>query len=195
MATNFPLYTQASSGLAASKIIACETGCVVASDKVAGGIHTTVFTLTDFAVAIANTGASGGSKFATLPEGCVTILSAYTSTLPVITTTSTLSSTINASSVGNYGVGTVVGSAGTLTTTMQNVIPTTAFTSSAVVSTVPAVAATFGMLAAPLNLDGHTTAVPLFFNAGFAESNDIDGDATTTVTAGITLVWVHDGDA
>lgn len=154
-----------------------------------GGQNVTTLTFTNYSLTINDTTpiATGGSvKIFDFPEGVISILCATGSL--TFTTTSTLASTLNASVTCSWGVGTVATADGaTLATTEQDIIPTTAWTSSATINV--ANTATRGTLAAPLNKDGGTTPVDAYLNVGVATATDIDADATVAVNGTIVIVW------
>ena len=107
-------------------------------------------------------------------------------------TTSALESTLNASSTGSIGVGTATASATTLASTMVDIIPATAFTSSATVNV--AGTAVSAVLASPAVFDGTGTAKDLFLNTAYATTTDVDGNATQTISGTIVVTWVNLGD-
>lgn len=158
--------------------------------KQSGLVNQTKFTLTDVAQAVVNGTEYQGTKLYDFPEGRILVLGATASLAQK--TTSALASTLNASSTGAVGVGTVTASATTLATTMQDIIPTTAFTSSATINVAGTAAVV--ALAASAQFDGTTTAKSLFLNSAFATTTDVDADATQTFTGTLTVTWVSLGD-
>ena len=151
-----------------------------------GGSNVTTLTFTNYSLTVADTGTVGTIKVFDFPEGVIQI-SCATGSL-TFTTTSTLASTLNASSACVWSVGTATSTDGAaLTSTEADIIPSTAFTSSATISV--ANTATRGTLAAPLNKDGGTTAVDAWLNVGVVTNTDIDADATLAVNGTIVIVW------
>lgn len=156
----------------------------------AGSIRTTVLTLTDVAQAVLNGTEYQSTKLYTFPEGRILLLGAVATLAQK--TTSTLASTLNASSTGAVSLGSAAASATTLASTMVDVAPSTAFTSSATVNV--AGTAVNPVLAAAAQLDGHTTPTPVYLNSAFATTTDVDADATQTWTGTVTLTWMWLGD-
>jgi hypothetical protein len=107
-------------------------------------------------------------------------------------TTSTIASTLNSGVTGAIGVGTATASATTLATTMQDIIPTTAFTSSATINV--AGTAVTAVLASPAVFDGTATAKDLYLNTAYATTGDVDADATQTISGTIVVTWCNLGD-
>jgi hypothetical protein len=112
------------------------------------------------------------------------------------TTTSAILTTLNAGSTGAVGVGTTAAVSTTLATTTQNLIPTTAFTSSATIN-VAGTAVTpklgTGVYADFFILDGDPTAQKVYLNSAFATTGDVDGNATMTWAGSIVIVWQYLG--
>ena len=174
--------------------VAPGNGAVAASGNVAserpGIVHQTLLTLTDVLVTMLDSSQGGGTKIYDFPEGRILVLGAIATMS--MKTTSTLASTLNASVTGNWGVGTTVQANGTLATTEQDLIPSTAFTSSATINV--ANTATSAALAAAAQFDGHTTAKDAYLNLAVAGATDIDGNATVTCTGTVLLTWLNLGD-
>ena len=126
----------------------------------------------------------------TFPQGRILVLG-VTATLRQ-KTTSALASTLNASVTGAIALGTAAASNVSLTSTMVNLLPSTAFTSSATVNV--ADTAVSAALAASAQFDGTTTAIPVYLNTAYATTTDVDGDATQTISGTINLIWVFLGD-
>lgn len=164
---------------------------VTVVEKGDGILHQTVFTLTALPLTLADATTGGGVKLYDFPQGVITILGASGSVAE--TTTSELTSTLNASKTYNWGVGTVTQANGTLATTEQDILPSTNGTSSATIDVAGAASAA-KRTDAPANFDGSGTAIAAFFNVGLATADDIDGDATTTWTGTITVSWIFNGD-
>ena len=153
-------------------------------------MHQTVFTLTDMPQTVVNGTEYQGTQIYDFPDGKLHILG-VTATLAQ-KTTSILADTLNASSTGAISLGTATASSTTLASTMVNLLPSTAFTSSATINVAgTAVGAT---LAAAAVLDGHTTAVDMYLNTAYATTGDVDADATQTISGTITVTWANLGD-
>ena len=132
----------------------------------------------------------GGVKIYDFPEGRILFLGSTASI--AVTTTSVLASTLNAGVTCNWGVGTVTQANATVATTEQNLIPVTAFTSSATIAVAGATAT--AALAASAQFDGTSTAIDMFLNLAVAGATDIDADATVTVAGTILFTWINLGD-
>jgi hypothetical protein len=126
----------------------------------------------------------------TFPEGRINVLG-NTATLQQ-KTTSALASTLNASSTGAIGLGTAAASATTLATTMVDLLPSTAFTSSATINV--AGTAVSAALAAAAQFDGTSAAKAMYLNTAYATTGDVDADATQTISGTIVLTFVWLGD-
>lgn len=153
-------------------------------------IHQTILTVTDLPQAVINGTEYQSSQIYDLPEGRL-LIQGTTASLAQ-TTTSALAGTLNASSTGAISLGTVAASNVALTSTMVDLLPTTAFTSSATVD-VEGTAVT-AALAASTQLDGTSTAKSVFLNTAYATTTDVDADATQTISGTITLTWINLGD-
>jgi hypothetical protein len=165
------------------------TGLTASHSRI-GPLYQSVFTLTDVAQAVANGTEYQGTKLFTFPAGRIAVLGVTASLAQK--TTSTLASTLNASSTGALGLGTAAASATTLADAMVDLLPSTAFTSSATINV--AGTAVGAALAASAQFDGTTTAVPVYLNSAYATTTDVDGDATQTWTGTITVSWISLGD-
>lgn len=169
--------------------LASVTGLTV-SEHSTMGYHRTLFIFTAMPLTLLDSQNGNGVQIYTFPLGGITIISAMGSVAE--TTTSTLASTLNASAVCNYGVGTTIQANGTLATTEQDLLTTTNVTASATINV--AGAAAVGMrTAAPAGFNGNSAAKAAFFNVGVATATDIDGDATTLWTGSIVLKWLFVG--
>lgn len=154
--------------------------------------HKTVFTFNDTPITLLDTGTGEGTLIYTFPEGAI-LFNGGTGSI-AITTTSTLATTLNASSAMSWGVGSVTQQGNiTLATTEQDFIPTTAITSSATIDVAGAVSSTAadGVLVA---LDGTSTAIELHLNFAIGTATDIDADATITVDGTVNIFWTNLGD-
>jgi hypothetical protein len=79
-----------------------------------------------------------------------------------------------------------------LTSTMVDMLPSTAFTSSATINV--AGTAVSAALAASAQFNGTATAIDMYLNSAYATTTDVDADATQTWTGSITFHWVNLGD-
>jgi hypothetical protein len=155
-----------------------------------GGFYRTTITLNDVSQTVVNGTEYQGTKIYDFPEcrmyviGAVAILRQKT--------TSAIASTLNSGVTGAIGVGTATASATTLATTMQDIIPTTAFTSSTTINV--AGTAVTAVLASPAVFDGTATAKDLFLNTAYATTGDVDADATQTISGTIVVTWCNLGD-
>lgn len=166
------------------------SGVTAKTDGGPGGYYRTTITLNDMAQTVVNGTEYQGTKIYDFPECRMYVIGAVATLQQK--TTSVLASTLNASSTGAIGVGTATASATTLATTMQDIIPTTAFTSSATVNV--AGTAVSAVLASPAVFDGTSTAKDLYLNTAFATTGDVDADATQTISGTIVVSWVNLGD-
>jgi hypothetical protein len=152
-------------------------------------LRTTVITLTAFQQAITDALAYGSTKIYTFPEGVIQVVGTVASVQFTVVTANT---TINDSGSLTWSLGTVAASNITLSSTMVNILPKTT-------KALPATNATQGtasnaFLAAPTNLDGSATPLPVYINFGFETNTDIDADGTLQVDGTITITWIWLGD-
>lgn len=155
-----------------------------------GSFNKTTLTLDNVAQTVVNGTEYQGTKLFTFPEGRILVLGT-TATLKQ-KTTSTLASTLNASSTGAIALGTATASSTTLATTMVDLLPSTAFTSSATVNV--AGTAVSAALASSAQFDGTSTAKAVYLNTAYATTTDVDGDATQTISGTVVICWVNLGD-
>jgi hypothetical protein len=184
--------TQGTLGTISQNTIVLETltGVSISSRKNKGGRNVTSITFLDHSILITDALSYFGEKIFTFPEGLVAITAAVGSL--TFTTTSILANTLNASVTCAWGFGSAIASNVTLSSTMVNIVGSTAFTSSATISV--ANTATTGVLAVPININGTATAVPCYFNVGIPTNTDIDADATVLVNGTVTFEWELVGD-
>lgn len=166
---------------------AAVAGTVVAREFGSPYMHVTRLTLTNMPQSVINGTEFQGTQIYSFPEGRILVLG-VTATLQQ-KTTSILANTINASVTGAIGLGTATASATTLATTMQDLIPTTAFTSSATINV--AGTAVTSALAASAQFDGTSTAKSIFLNTAYATTTDVDADGTQTITGVVYVSWVY----
>ena len=166
------------------------TGSITRKSEQFGAFNYTRLTLDNVPQAVVNGTEYQGTKIYTFPEGRILVLG-VTATLRQ-KTTSALASTLNASSTGAIALGTAAASNVSLTSTMVNLLPSTAFTSSATINV--AGTAVSSALAASAQFDGTTTAIPVYLNTAYATTTDVDGDATQTISGTVNLIWCFLGD-
>lgn len=150
----------------------------------------TTLTLDNVAQTVTNGTEYQGTKIYDLPEGRLLVLG-VTATLQQ-KTTSAVASTINASSTGAISLGTATASNVSLTSTMVDLLPSTAFTSSATINV--AGTAVTGALAASAHFDGTGTAKDIYLNTAYATTSDVDGNGTQTISGTVVICWVNLGD-
>lgn len=165
-------------------------GATVAATEGGDGIvHVTTLTFTATPITMRDTEQGGGVKVYDFPAGRILILGSKGTV--AVTTTSILANTLNASKTCNWGVGSVTQANATLATTEQDIVNVGAFTSSATINVAGAAANSYGVLTP---LDGTSTAIDAFLNLAVAGADDIDGDATVTVTGTVAISWINLGD-
>ena len=150
-------------------------------------VHTTLLTLAALPQAIVNTTAEyKGTLIYTVPAGRILVLGAVAQVAQ--TTTTTIATSISAGATGAFALGSAAASNTSLTSTMVDMLPSTAYTSSATINVQAAVAK--GQLAAAAQFDGNTTPVPVYFNSAIA-TGSIDGAQTWNGT--VQLTWLNLG--
>lgn len=166
------------------------TGSISIKREQFGALTQLVLTLDNVPQAVVNGTEYQSSLIYTFPEGRINVLG-VTATLQQ-KTTSTLASTLNASSTGAISLGTAAASNVSLTGTMVDLLPSTAFTSSATINV--AGTAVSAALAASAQFDGTSAAKAMYLNTAYATTTDVDGNATQTISGTITLTFVWLGD-
>lgn len=179
-----------SAGVGAVPVALAQVGQVVASEYGNGVMHQTVLTLAALAQAVVNGTEYQSTKIYSFPEGRILVLGVTASLAP--TTTSAISTTLNSGVTGAVALGTVAASNVALTSTMVDLLPSTAFVTSTVID--EAAAAVGAALAASTHFDGHTTHKDVYLNSGFATTTDVDADATMTWSGNVTITWLNLGD-
>ena len=166
---------------------------VTITDDIPGGtgINTTIITLTDVSQTVTNGTEYQSTKLYDFPDGVIAIIGVSGSVTQ--TTTSTLSSTINASSTGAISLGTAAASSTTLSGSAANACPSTAFTSSATINVAGSEIelASTGVGYA----NGMTTAADLYLNTAYGTTTDVDGNGTQEFNGTIVVKWVLLGNA
>jgi len=131
--------------------------------------------------------AYGGLKIADMPEGAYAVLGAV-SALAVTKS----SAGVNADADGDFGIGTVTASNnGTLASTEQNIVPTTALP-----QMVSGATTAKGVSTAATYLDGTTTPSDIFFNALIDDADhNVTGTACDLILNGtVTLHYAYLGN-
>ncbi len=177
-------------GIGAVPVALAQTGQVAATEYGNGVVHQTVLTLTAMAQAVVNGTEYQGTKVYSFPEGRILVLGVVASLAP--TTTSAIAGTLNSGVTGALGMGTATASSTTLTSTMVDLLPSTAFVTSTVINV--AAAAVGAALAASAQFDGHATAKDVYLNSAFATTGDVDADATMAWDGTVTITWIALGD-
>jgi len=159
-------------------------------DKVTGALHRVTLTFTNVAFAltdVAATVAYSGMKVLDMPSGAYAILGAVSDF--ALTKSS---AGVNADWDGDFGVGTVTASNNaTLSSTEQNIIPTTA-TPQAVSGATTA----DGVMTAALYLDGTATASDIYVNFLVDDvDHNVNGTACNLIVNGtLTITYLYMGD-
>lgn len=166
------------------------TGSIVVAHSQFGPFCQTTLTLNNVPQTVVNGTEYQGTKIYDFPQGRILVMG-VTATLQQ-KTTSVLASTLNASSTGAISLGTVTASSTTLATTMVDLLPSTAFTSSATINV--AGTAVSAALAASAQFDGTSTAKDVYLNTAYATTADVDADATQTISGTIVITWTNLGD-
>ena len=174
----------------AGAAVAPATGSIVTKQVQFGPFCQTTLILNNVPQTVVNGTEYQGTKIYDFPAGRILVMGA-TATLQQ-KTTSTIASTLNASVTGSIGLGTATASATTLATTMVDIIPATAFTSSATINV--AGTAVSAALAALAQFDGTSTAKDVYLNTAYATTGDVDADATQTISGTVVITWCQLGD-
>lgn len=171
-------------------VTAPATGSISIKREIVGSLYSVTLTLDNVPQAVVNGTEYQGTLLYTFPEGRIFVLGT-TATLQQ-KTTSALASTLNASVTGAIALGTATASNVSLTGTMVDLLPSTAFTSSATINV--AGTAVSAALAAAAQFDGTATAKAMYLNTAYATTTDVDADATQTISGTIrcTFVWLGD---
>jgi hypothetical protein len=182
--------TTTAAGVGSVPATLAQSGQVVATEYGNGVVHQTVLTLAALAQTVVNGTEYQGTKIYSFPEGRILVLGVTASLAP--TTTSTIATTLNSGVTGAVAVGTAAASNVSLTSTMVDLLPSTAFVTSTVINE-PA-AAVGAALAASAHFDGHSSHKDVYLNSAFATTTDVDADATMTWAGNITITWAFLGD-
>lgn len=168
--------------------LAAVPGLSVAHKKV-GPLVVSTFTLNAVAQAVVNGTEYQSTKLFTFPACHLVVNNVFASIAE--TTTSAIASTLHSGVTGALSLGTAAASNVSLTSTMVNMLSTTAFVTSTVINV--AAAASTGVLAAPATLDGSVTAKDMYLNTAYATTTDVAADATQTLTGTIIVAWLNLG--
>lgn len=182
--------TSESDAVGAGSVATAAASYVTAAESSNGPLHQTVLTLADLPQDVVNGTEYQGTKIYDFPIGRILVLGVTASLQQK--TTSTILTTLNGGSTGAVALGTAVASSTTLASTMANLLPSTAFTSSATIDV--AGTAVGAALAASAQFDGTATAVDVYLNSAYATTGDVDADATQTFSGTVTLTWMQLGD-
>jgi hypothetical protein len=155
-----------------------------------GPICKTILRLDNVAQAVVNGTEYQGTKIFDFPAGRILVLG-VTATLQQ-KTTSAIASTLNAGATGAISLGTATASNVSLTGTMVDLLPSTAFASSTTINV--AGTAVSAALAASAQFDGTTTAKDVYLNTAYATTAEVDADATQTISGTVVITWIDLGD-
>jgi len=158
--------------------------------KQTGPLVQTTLTLSDVGQTVVNGTEYQSTKLFTFPEGRILVLGVTAALAQK--TTSAIASTLNSGVTGALGLGTAAASNVSLTSTMVDLLPSTAYTTSTTINV--AAAAVKAALAAAAQFDGTTTAKDMYLNSAYATTTDVDADATQTWTGSIVVTWLSLGD-
>ena len=173
----------------AGAAVAPATGEIVTKHAQFGPFCQTTLTLNNVPQAVVNGTEYQGTKIYDFPQGRILVMG-VTATLQQKTTSAILA-TLN-SGTGAISVGTATASATTLASTMVDLLPSTAFTSSTVINV--AGTAVSSALAASAQFDGTSTAKDVYLNTAYATTTDVDGNATQTISGTVVITWTQLGD-
>lgn len=182
-----PPYVEVGAVVARQGTLAAVTGLTF-EEFGTGSFRHTRLTLASVAQVIPN-GASEyvGTKLFTFPEGRIYVVGSIFTLTP--TTTTDLTTTITSATSGAASFGSAIATNASLTSTMVDFAPSTAYTSSTVINV--AAAAFSGVLASPAVFDGTGTAKDLYLNNSIAVNS---ADGTVTMSGTLDIVWVIIGD-
>lgn len=170
--------------------LASVTGLSAAHKQVAPIMYQSTFSLSDVAQTVVNGTEYQSTKLFDFPQGRILVLGVLASLAQK--TTSAIAGTLNSGVTGAVALGTAAASNVSLTSTMVDLLPSTAFTSSTTINV--AGTAVGAALAASAQFDGTSTAKSMYLNSAYATTTDVDADATQTWTGTITVTWIYLGD-
>lgn len=166
------------------------SGSVTAVHEQFGSICKTTLTLNNVAQTVTDGIEYQSTQIYDFPAGRLLILG-VTATLKQ-KTTSAIATTINSGVTGAIALGTAAASNVSLTSTMADLLPSTAFTSSTTINV--AGTAVSAALAASAQMDGTTTAKDMYLNTAYATTTDVDGNGTQTISGTVVVTWINLGD-
>lgn len=166
------------------------SGSVTAKHEQFGPLTQTTLTLSNVAQTVTNGTEYQSTQIYDFPAGRLLVLG-VTATLQQ-KTTSAIASTINSGVTGAISLGTAAASNVSLTSTMVDLLPSTAFTSSTTINV--AGTAVTAALAASAHFDGTATAKDMYLNTAYATTTDVDGNGTQTISGTIVITWINLGD-
>lgn len=153
-----------------------------------GPLCITTLTLDNVAQTITNTSAEyAGTQIYDFPAGRIAILGVTASLQQK--TTSALATTIASGATGAIALGTATASNTSLTGTMVDLLPSTAYTSSTTINV--AGSAVGAALAATAQFDGTSTAKDVFLNTAIATGS---ANGTQTISGTVVISWLNLGD-
>jgi len=174
----------------AGAAVAPATGSIVTKHAQFGPFCQTTLTLNNVPQTVVNGTEYQGTKIYDFPAGRILVMG-VTATLQQ-KTTSVLASTLNTGSTGAISLGTATATNVSLTSTMVDLLPSTAFTSSTTINV--AGTAVSAALAASAQFDGTATAKDVYLNTAYATTADVDADATQTISGTVVITWTQLGD-
>jgi hypothetical protein len=155
-----------------------------------GPLYQVTLTLDNVGQTVVNGTEYQSTLLYTFPEGRIFVLGT-TATLQQ-KTTSAIASTLNSGVTGAIALGTAAASNVSLTGTMVDLLPSTAFTTSTTINV--AGTAVSAALAAAAQFDGTSSAKTMRLNTAYATTTDVDADATQTISGTIVCTYVFLGD-
>jgi len=173
-----------------SEVGAPAISTVTAKHVQLGPFCVTTLTLLNVPQTVTNGTEYQGTKIYDFPAGRINILG-VTATLQQ-KTTSAIASTLNSGATGAIALGTATASNVSLTSTMVDLLPSTAFASSTTINV--AGTAVSAALAASAQFDGTSTAKDVYLNTAYATTAEVDGNATQTISGTIVVTWLNLGD-
>ena len=161
-----------------------KNGATISAQERTSPVHQTVLTLASTPMAFTDAGTDGyfATKIYDWPEGYIQVLGAS------MNLACTSAGTFGATGTASFALGTAATADATLNGSEVTIIASTstgAFVASA--GTMKG-----GPVAAPLEIDGHTTAADLYLNV--ADAADPGADSVLTCSGTVTVTWVKHGD-
>ena len=150
----------------------------------------TTLTLNDVSQSIVNGTEYQSTKLFTFPETRMWVVGSVATLRQK--TTSDITTTLNSGVTGAIALGTAAASNVSLTGTMVDFLPSTAYTTSTTINV--AGTAVTAVLAAAAFFDGTATAKDLYLNTAYATTTDVDANATQTISGTVVITWINCGD-